>query len=36
MEDDVLTSGPICFDRIRRVMDEKRYEKYPKNKLAVT
>ena len=24
------------FDRIRRVMDEKRYEKYPKNKLAVT
>ncbi|MBK7448839.1 MAG: kynureninase [Anaerolineales bacterium] len=24
------------FDRIRRVMEEKRYEKYPKNKLAVT
>jgi len=24
------------FDRIRKVMDEKRYEKYPKSKLAVT
>lgn len=24
------------FDRIRRVMEEKRYEKYPKQKLAVT
>jgi len=24
------------FDRIRRVMEEKRYEKYPKDKLAVT
>lgn len=24
------------FDRIRRVMEEKRYEKYPKSKLAVT
>jgi kynureninase len=24
------------FDRIRRVMEEKKYEKYPKNKLAVT
>jgi len=24
------------FDRIRCVMEEKRYEKYPKNKLAVT
>ncbi|MBK9778599.1 MAG: kynureninase [Anaerolineales bacterium] len=24
------------FDRIRKVMEEKRYEKYPKNKLAVT
>ncbi len=24
------------FDRIHRVMEEKRYEKYPKNKLAVT
>jgi kynureninase len=24
------------FDRIRRVMEEKRYEKYPKQKLTVT
>jgi kynureninase len=24
------------FDRIRRVMEEKRYEKYPKQRLTVT
>jgi hypothetical protein len=24
------------FDRIKRVMEEKRYEKYPKQKLTVT